>query len=129
MTVTYRGAVAIIQLVAYVPSLVIASILAFRHVPQGFARSSSWLHVISFTLLRIIGAICELIAMSKPSEGVVITAVVCSFIGLAPLVLLCLGLLARVYVSRPSPRTPNNLTRRVATASPRIRLILLSSKE
>ncbi len=103
MTITYRGGVAIIQLVAFVPTLVIAFILVFRH--GLFGRNSGWHHVISLSLLRIVGAICELIAMSNPLEGVVITAVICSFIGLAPLILLCLALLGRVYVSVSFPQS------------------------
>ena len=98
MTVTYRGGVAVIQLIAFAPSLAIAFILVFRH--GLFGKNAGWHHVISLSFLRIVGAICELIAIRNPSDGVVITAIICSFIGLAPLILLCLALLGRVYVSR-----------------------------
>lgn len=84
MTITYRGAIAIVQLIAYVPCLVLGFLLALRH---GFSKSSGWLFIISFTLLRTTGAICELIAMSDSSMGVVTTVLICSFIGIAPLML------------------------------------------
>lgn len=95
MTITYRDGVAIFQVVAFVPTLAFGIILAMRH---GFAKSSGWVLLITFSLCRLIGAICQLIAISHPSTGVYTAAIVCISIGLSPLTLICLGLLTRVYV-------------------------------
>jgi len=93
MTLAYRAIVAIIQLIFFVPGFCCAILLASRH---GIGKSAGWYFLIAFTLLRIVGAICEIIATVNFSVGVYIAALVCSSIGLAPLTLLCLGLLARV---------------------------------
>ncbi|KAF6235122.1 hypothetical protein HO173_006749 [Letharia columbiana] len=103
MTITYRDGVAILQVVAFVPTLAFGIILAMRH---GFAKSSGWVLLISFSICRLVGAICQLIAISHPSTGVYTAAIVCISIGLSPLTLICLGLLTRVnnFIPRPIPR-------------------------
>ncbi|MCJ1452180.1 hypothetical protein MMC28_002522 [Mycoblastus sanguinarius] len=93
MTVTYRDGVAILQLAVYAPCLIFVILLNIRH---GFSRSSGWFFLIVFTLLRIVGAICRLVSITHPSTGVITAAIVCNNIGLSPLTLLLLGLLARV---------------------------------
>lgn len=93
MTVTYREAISILQIIVYVPVLILGLTLNFRH---GFAKSSGWFFLITLSLLRLIGAIYWLVYASHPSRGVASTAIVCTSIGLSPLTLLCLGLLSRV---------------------------------
>lgn len=92
MTLAYRAVVSVIQLIFFVPGFGLGILLASRH---GFGKSSGWYFLIAFTLLRVIGAICEIIASLHFSLGVYITALVCNSIGLAPLTLLCLGMLSR----------------------------------
>ena len=98
MTITYRDGVAIIQVAAFVPIFAFGIVLAMRH---GFAKSSGWVLLITFSLCRLIGAICQLVAISHPSKGVYAAAIVCISIGLSPLTLICLGLLTRVYAFPP----------------------------
>jgi hypothetical protein len=93
MTLAYRGIVAIVQLIFFVPGFACGIFLASRH---GFGKSAGWYFILAFTLLRTIGAICEIVAVLDFSVGVYIAALVCGSIGLAPLTLLCLGLLSRV---------------------------------
>jgi len=93
MTVTYRDGVAILQVVAYIPILVLAFLLCLRH---GFSKSSGWFFLITFSIIRLLGAIFWLVYISYPSVGVITTAIICTSIGLSPLTLLCLGLLSRV---------------------------------
>ena len=93
MGLSYRGGIAVLQLVVFIPCFPIAVFLGFRH---GFGRSSGWYFLIIFTLLRIIGAILYLIDEFHPSKNVLIGALVCSLIGISPLTLLCVGLLSRV---------------------------------
>jgi hypothetical protein len=93
MVLAYRVIVAIVQLVFFVPGFGLGALLASRH---GFGKSAGWYFLIAFTLLRSIGAISEIIAVLESSIGAFIAALVCSSIGLAPLTLLCLGMLSRV---------------------------------
>jgi hypothetical protein len=93
MTVTYRESISILQVIVYVPVLVLGLMLNLRH---GFAKSSGWFFLITLSILRLIGAICWLVYASHPSEGVATTAIICTSIGLSPLTLLCMGLLSRV---------------------------------
>jgi hypothetical protein len=92
----YRNIVEIIQLVAYIPCLIIAAIVAFRH---GFGRSSGWIFLVMFSLIRIVGSITSLLTMSNDSIALYITAAVCESIALSPLLMSSIGLLSRVYVA------------------------------
>jgi hypothetical protein len=93
MALAYRAIISIVQLIFYIPAFGLGILLALRH---GFGKSSGWYFLMAFTLLRTIGAICEIIASQDFSVGVYIAALICNSIGLAPLTLLCLGLLSRV---------------------------------
>jgi hypothetical protein len=96
MAVNYQDGIAILQLIVYIPCLVLAILLAFRH---GLRRSSSWYFIGFFTVIRITGASCLLATISRPhSVGLYTTAIICSAIGLSPLILTCVGLLLRAYV-------------------------------
>lgn len=99
MTVTYRDAIAILQVVVYAPVLILSLMLNLRH---GFAKSSGWFFLITLSILRLIGAICWLVYTSHPSTGVATAAIICTSIGLSPLTLLCMGLLSRVLVPPPA---------------------------
>ena len=94
MGLSYRGAIAVLQLAVFAPCFPLAVFLGFRH---GFGRSSGWYFLIVFTLLRIIGAVLYLIDEYHPSQNLLVGALVCSLIGISPLTLLCVGLLSRVY--------------------------------
>ncbi|KAH8815946.1 hypothetical protein F5884DRAFT_664349 [Xylogone sp. PMI_703] len=89
--VTYRDGVAIIQIFFFSISLVLDIILAVR---RGFGRLAYLIGALC--LLRLIGASCQLVAISHPSVGVYTTSIVCTSIGLSPLTLVLLGMLARV---------------------------------
>jgi hypothetical protein len=102
MTVTYRDGISILELIVYLPCLFLALWLAVHH---GITRSSAWYFLIIFTIIRVVGSCCQLATISKPSDiGLDIAAVICNSIGLSPLILTCVGLLARAYVSL-CPRT------------------------
>lgn len=93
--VIYREGIAIGQVIFYVPALIGGILLALRH---GFAKSSGWILLITFSLLRLTSAIFELIAVDHPSTQVITGAIVCISIGLSPLTLMCLGFMRRMYV-------------------------------
>lgn len=93
MSLAYHTIIAIVQLVFFVPGFGLAILLGLRH---GFKKSAGWYFLIMFCLVRTVGAICEIIAEQAQSRNAFIAAVVCNSIGLAPLTLLCLGMLSRV---------------------------------
>jgi hypothetical protein len=96
MKVTYRDGISILELIVYLPCLFLALWLALHH---GITRSSAWYFLIIFTIIRIVGSCCQLATIPKPSDiGLNTTAIICSSIGLSPLILTCVGLLARAYV-------------------------------
>jgi hypothetical protein len=94
---TYREGIATVQVVFYVLALAGGLLLCLRH---GFAKSSGWVLLITFSLLRLIGAIFEIVAIDHPTKQVITGAIVCISIGLSPLALMSLGLMRRVYVFR-----------------------------
>ncbi|KAE8141410.1 hypothetical protein BDV38DRAFT_279310 [Aspergillus pseudotamarii] len=93
MHLTGRDGISILQLIVYVPFLVIIWIACWRH---GFRRSAGWVLILIFCLLRIVGSICELCARSHPSKDLIIAVVVLDSIGISPLMLATLGLLSRL---------------------------------
>ena len=90
---SFRSGISVAELVVYFPSLLVAVWIASRH---GFGRNAGWFFIIIFSLVRIIGAICQLISISHPSTGVLEAAFICSSVGLSPLLLVLTGLLSRV---------------------------------
>lgn len=92
MTVGFRGGISILELIVYFPSVFLSTWIASRH---GLGRSSGWIFLVVFTVVRIVGAACQLDSESNHSKGVITAAVICSSIGLSPLILTCIGLLSR----------------------------------
>ncbi|TPX14764.1 uncharacterized protein E0L32_005159 [Thyridium curvatum] len=90
---TYRNGLAILQIVFFSVYLVCGILLCIRH---GFSRKSGWLILITFSLLRLIGASFELAAIHYASRSVYGGALICEAIGISPLTVLNLGLLIRV---------------------------------
>jgi hypothetical protein len=90
---TYRDGVAVLQLVAFVVYLGCAFLLCSRH---GFSRSSGWVILITFSLLRILGASFQLATINYPGRAAYGGALICQSIGLSPLTVLNIGLLSRV---------------------------------
>ncbi|KAH8429772.1 uncharacterized protein LDX57_007444 [Aspergillus melleus] len=99
-SVTYRDGLAILQLIAYLPSFFVAAFLVFRH---GIRTSSGFIFLVIFTIVRVVGAACELATINNPSTGIYTAAAICSSIGLSPLLMTCSGLLSRVNLSMSSP--------------------------
>lgn len=100
--VSYHDGVAILQVIAFSLSLLVGISLCIKH---GFSRGSGFLILITFSILRILGGSFTLAAESNPSKSVVGGALVCQALGLAPLVIINLSLLGRLYVTRCLPST------------------------
>ncbi|KIW17907.1 hypothetical protein PV08_05102 [Exophiala spinifera] len=94
--------VAVAELVVYVPSIILAFVVCARH---GFSRSSGWYYTFTLCLIRIAGAVCQLITRKDHSIGLLKTVLVLSHIGLTPLLLSTLGMLSRIadWINARSP--------------------------
>jgi hypothetical protein len=89
----YREDISIAQLVIFFPTVFLSVWLIFS---QGLRRSAGWAFLVVFALIRIVGAITQIISESHPSVGIFTTTIICSTIGLSPLLLCVTGLLSRV---------------------------------
>ena len=98
MSFSLADAVSVVQIAVYVPCFLLALVLCSRH---GWAKSSGWAFLITFTCLRIISSASQLIDDSNPSKQVKTAYIITSSIGISPLTMLALGLLSRVYVFPP----------------------------
>lgn len=93
MHIDGRGWVAVIELVVYIPALLIALYICRKH---GFTRSSGWMYTLILCIVRIAGSICELLTLSNSSTSIIKTMIILDSIGLSPLLLATLGLLSRL---------------------------------
>lgn len=92
--VTYGDGIAIGQLVYYAPCLLGSIYVIHKH---GFKKSSGWVFLVAFCVVRIVGAAARLSTISKPNEsnGAWTVSLVCSALGLSPLFMATLGILSR----------------------------------
>jgi hypothetical protein len=89
---TPAGGVSIFELIIYFPALLVAFIVCRRH---GFGRSSGWIFTLVLCVVRILGACCQLALYSNMSMGLLEAVLILDSIGVSPLLLATLGLLAR----------------------------------
>ncbi|KAJ6443598.1 hypothetical protein O9K51_04777 [Purpureocillium lavendulum] len=99
-----QGYLSIAELIVYAPATVIAFIVCSRH---GWHRASGWLYTLILCVVRITGAICQLITYSDNSDGLQRATLIIDSIGLSPLLFATLGMLSRLVDSinskGPSP--------------------------
>ncbi|PNY28453.1 Uncharacterized protein TCAP_01620 [Tolypocladium capitatum] len=88
-----QGYVSIAELIVYVPALVLALIVCSRH---GLHRASGWMYTVLLCVVRIVGAICQLVTYSDQSEGLLKATLIIDSIGISPLLLATLGMLSRL---------------------------------
>lgn len=126
MAIDANQIVSVVEIVVYVPALLLSLIVCNRH---GFSRSSGyvnlesrhcdqtktlihadqleshrWYYTFTLSLIRIIGDVLLLLTYSNTSTGLLIAAVIFDHIGLTPLLLATLGMLSRLY--GPSVQMP-----------------------
>lgn len=87
-----QAGVSVLELVLYIPSLIVAAVVCKRH---GFGRNSGWIFTLILCLVRIIGACCQLATLSSSSKGLIEAVLILESVGLSPLLLATLGLLSR----------------------------------
>lgn len=90
-----RGALAIAELIFYVPALGVSIFVASKH---GFGRSAGWIFLVLLSLARIGGGISELIALNSTSTDAFTTAAILSSIGFSTLLMAQLGMQKRLSV-------------------------------
>ncbi|KAI0431170.1 hypothetical protein F5Y09DRAFT_305778 [Xylaria sp. FL1042] len=92
MTIGAEGYVSIVELIIYVPALIAAIIVCSRH---GLHRASGWVFTVLLCIIRITGAICQLLTYNTPSEGLLQATIILDSIGLSPLLFATLGVISR----------------------------------
>ncbi|KAJ6111054.1 hypothetical protein N7486_003289 [Penicillium sp. IBT 16267x] len=90
---SYRDGVAVIQLFFFIIYLALGILLCWRH---GFRRSDGWILVVTLSILRVLAGSFQLATINYPSTTTYGGALICQGIGLAPLILLNLGLFIRM---------------------------------
>jgi hypothetical protein len=96
MALDYRGEVSILELMVYTCALLTSIYLSFRH---RLSRNAGWIFLTIFSLVRIIGASCQLATLSSPSNHLLTAITTLDSLGLAYLLFASLGLLSRVYAA------------------------------
>ncbi|CAG8975211.1 hypothetical protein HYALB_00004272 [Hymenoscyphus albidus] len=104
MGLTFHQGIAAAEVAIYIPGLLIASFLTYRH---GFSRSAGWYFLIIFILARVLGGAFQLATINDPTNISLLTgASILANIGFSPLALATLGLLSRlvdnIHKTRPS---------------------------
>ncbi|KAL9607983.1 MAG: hypothetical protein Q9167_007155 [Letrouitia subvulpina] len=93
MTISDHTALAIAELVFYIPALHVAVFVCFRH---GWGRFGAWFFIGNLALMRIVGGILSIVANNNHDLSLIITAAVLNGIGLSLLLLSMLSMLKRV---------------------------------
>lgn len=88
-----RGWVSVVELIVYIPAILLSIVVCSRH---GFNRSSGWIYTLILCIVRIAGAICQLMSYHDHSTGLITAVIIIDSIGLSPLLLATLGLLSRL---------------------------------
>lgn len=91
---TYDDGIAVVQLVIF-PFMLVAAIFIWKRTGWK-AGGKIWRYGATLSLIRIVGSICQLLTIDHDSYNLEVAVAVCEMIGLAPLLLLCIGLLRQM---------------------------------
>jgi low temperature requirement protein LtrA len=92
--ITYPDGIAIFKLIYYLPALLISLYVSYKH---GFQKGSGWIFLTIFCIIRIIGGAAQLATIdNKNPHDAETVALVTAVLGLSPLLLATLGILARM---------------------------------
>ena len=98
---TTRESISVAELVVYLPAFMVALFVAHR---QGFSRQLGFLYLVIFTVIRIAGAVVEILSQRNLTNTEYAEwAGILGSVGLSPLLLATSGLLKRVYVILSPP--------------------------
>lgn len=87
------GYVSIVELIVFVPALIASLVVCARH---GFKRSTGWIYTSLLCVVRIGGAICQLLSYSNHSVDLITATLVFDSVGLSPLLFATMGLISRL---------------------------------
>ncbi|KAH9944722.1 hypothetical protein B0H21DRAFT_694637 [Amylocystis lapponica] len=95
MALDPRGDISVVEIIIYIPILIIGVLLVMRH---GFSRKAGWIFLVILSLMRLVGGITHILSETsdKSSIGLKIAYGVCESAGTSPLLLAALGFLAAV---------------------------------
>lgn len=100
-----KEALAIAQLAVYIPALICAIFIIFRH---GFNKQVGWRFLGILCLVRIVGSSFEIAAIHHPDNKTDVEwSAILQSVGISPLLLTALGLLKRL-IDETSTRIPSN---------------------
>ncbi|KAI0449522.1 hypothetical protein F5B21DRAFT_45713 [Xylaria acuta] len=103
MGLTTHNIISIVQILFFVPSLAIATLLCVRH---GFGRNAGWLLLVVFSLARLIGAALQLATITQPQNGSLLIGVVTlQGVGLSNFIVMLLAMLNRALESIEKARS------------------------
>lgn len=105
---TASTVIAIISLIFYVPTLLLALYICTKHT---FTRSSGWLYTLILCIIRIISSILQIVSYTNPSKGLLQTAIILDSVGISPLLLATLGILSRFVDLANTKASPTFKTR------------------
>jgi hypothetical protein len=89
-----REAIAIVELIVYIPAFLTTLAVLFKH---GFQKQLGWIYLLIFTIVRIAGAVFEVLHNSNKSNSTYTEwALILQSVGISPLLLASFGLLKRV---------------------------------
>ena len=92
--ITYPDGIAIYKLIYYSPALLASLHVSYKH---GFQKGSGWIFLSIFCTIRIVGASAQLATINNSNPHTAETiALVTAVLGLSPLLLSTLGVLARM---------------------------------
>ncbi|KAH7140273.1 hypothetical protein B0J13DRAFT_596561 [Dactylonectria estremocensis] len=94
--VTLTDGLAIWQLIYYIIALCCSLWVSAHH---GFMKSSGWIFLTIFSIIRIISCSAQLATITAQSDTPVTISVITGFFGLSPLLLATLGIVSRVWYS------------------------------
>ncbi|KAI0967309.1 hypothetical protein F4678DRAFT_465560 [Xylaria arbuscula] len=92
MAIGAEGYVSIVELIIYIPALIAAIMVCSRH---GVHRASGWVYSVILCVVRIAGAVCQLLTYNNQSEGLLKATIIIDSIGISPLLLATLGVVSR----------------------------------
>ncbi|KAI0351243.1 hypothetical protein OH77DRAFT_1498660 [Trametes cingulata] len=89
-----RGYISIAEIVIYVPILLVAIPIAFRH---GFTRKAGWIFLVILSIIRIGGGVTHILSEQSPTNVTLqIVFAILESTGLSPLLLATVGFLGTV---------------------------------
>jgi hypothetical protein len=94
VTLKSHDIISIVELCVYTPTALLTYFVCARH---SFRRAAGWICVLMLCLIRVAGAICQLLTHNDPTNIGLLKAVgILEAVGVSPLLLATSGLLTRL---------------------------------